>query len=512
MRALPSPSPTMPERRLLPLLAVPLLVLGLSLAFLWAKGPAWLGLNLDPEYPYLLNALNVAQGLPSSHTDHPGALVHLVGAGVVRVTHLVAGQGPLVRDLLARPELYLRALVLVLLGLYAAALVFLGKAVRTATGSLPAALLAQATPLLTATALPHLCAAKPEPVTLALGAAFAALAVSPRSRSPLLGAAMGLVAGAALATKLTAAPLVLVPLVVLGGWRAWAAFLGTAAASALLLTAPAWPDIRNLFRFATRLATHSGHYGNGPESAPEAAALLHTGLRLLRGELVFTGGLVLGAVALVFGARRLPDDPRPGLRRPLLGLLLAQLASLAMVAKHPADQALAPGDNYLLPALGLTGTVLALAAALLLARLPRTIPTRLGALAAGGLVLAGVATLLVPQFQHLRRQRDDQLAVVQYREQHFPQAQVVAYYRCSHPAYALQFGDAWAGNRYLAQIQSIHPRVRHFHIWANRLVNGDLDASPAVMQGPPRDGNGEAFGKRATRVFGNDREALYELH
>jgi hypothetical protein len=73
-----------------------------------ALGPYWLGSNSDPEYVYLLNSLNFAEGRQPGHVDHPGTPLQIAGAFILRSFHFFRNHSPLAEDVLKNPETYLR--------------------------------------------------------------------------------------------------------------------------------------------------------------------------------------------------------------------------------------------------------------------------------------------------------------------------------------------------------------------------------------------------------------------
>ena len=250
------------------LVALPaLLFLAVWGTYLAARGPFWLGSNLDPEYPYLLNGLSIASGSSPGHVDHPGTTVQLAVAGALRASHALAGTGSLADDVLSRPERYLHVAAWALLGLVALALAWAGLEARRATGSAAIALLVQAVPALSSRSLSQLGGVRPEPLLLALAAALAALTL--RSLAPgrqpgardaaLLGAVVGLAA----CTKVTAAPLLLLPLLLVRRPGQRLAAAGAAALAFAASFAPAASRLAAFAGFLGRIATHSGQYGAG---------------------------------------------------------------------------------------------------------------------------------------------------------------------------------------------------------------------------------------------------------
>ena len=85
-----------------------------------SRGPYWSGSNYDPDYAYLMNALNVIEDLPIGHIDHPGTPVQIFIAIVMRCVHFLRNNfvydwPTLETDVLTNPELYLQTVSYVFL-------------------------------------------------------------------------------------------------------------------------------------------------------------------------------------------------------------------------------------------------------------------------------------------------------------------------------------------------------------------------------------------------------------
>ncbi len=525
-----SPAPAWKGWTELVLAIIPVAAFGAAAVFLEAKGPFWLGINSDPDYCYLLNALSVARGIPPGHVDHPGTLVHVIGAIVVRATHGIIGERDLVADVVRRPELYLRAIQYVLFALYASGLYLVGRVAHAALRRLDSAVLAQASPFLSTIVLPHVACVKPEPVLATISAFMGAAAVAvvrraERGRSSGVAVAMGVLSGAALATKINGAPLLLVPLIVLRGWASRGIFAATAAFAAALFTIPAWPLFHQFLSFLRN------SFGNGPRGHIDLASYPAVVLDLLRGEPVMAAGLLVGVGAMIAVRRggEAPDGARTStFRRALVAMIAAQVACVLLVAKHPSDQFLAPGHHYLIPALGLTGAVLALSWTLLAQRFATAGRAMLVTAVAAALAV-GVAQAAAFRSVHryIEDQRDAQVEIAAFTKSQFPARRVLYYYRSSSPSFALHFGNAFAGWRYGKDIGEAWPESAYYNRYTGEIelyrpVNGErgaspttvqLDAEPLVIQGTPltfEQAVAIPFGM-PTRIKGNDQEAVYEI-
>jgi hypothetical protein len=501
--------------RLLPVCIAPPILVGRWWSLLAAKGPYWLGTNSDPDYPYLLNALGLLRGVGPGHVDHPGTPVQLLLALIARATHLASGGGAVHEDVLLRPEHYLLVANGVLLLAFAASLVLAGLAALRTTGSLAAAIAVQLLAGLSPVICHNVICVKPEPLLATLVTLLAALVLRTlqpgRPRAPNREATLfGVLAGLLVATKVTAAPVVVLPLLLVRSWGGRARFAGVAALTFAASVAPAWGRRAEFVELMHRISTHSGRYGFGRATVfdrAEYASALGGLVANVSGALPVVVGAIGAAVAsaLALRARRTADERAASVARALAATVAAQLACYLVVARHPAN-------HYLLPALALTGVVAALAihGAGALVGAGRWRARGVEAVAAGLLVLAsqrlGAATAELDAW--LRQQRDDQLAVVASLAR-TPHREVVHYYTSSSVEYALHFGDFYARWGSDPWLRKMYPDHRVYNIWAARLEvpvlrdpkqktgSADLEpltpeilcgpdgASPALFQGTP---------------------------
>jgi hypothetical protein len=511
------------------LLGLPALTLVFCLFLLEAKGPYWLGSNFDPDYPYLLNAVIVLQDRAPGHTDHPGTFVQELAAAVILVAHVFRGKGPLVEDVIRQPEMYLWATNVVMLALLAGALVVAGFLTRSVLGA-AAALLVVSSVAVSETLLMHAVCVKPEPVLMSLTLALVAMLMSRLTRgSGALGRweapLMGVFVGLALASKITALPLAILPLVVLPAWRARLVFSGTALLTLAGALIPVRSRIMEFVFFAGRIATHSGHYGEGPTSLLDGPAYLRSIWRLLVSQSVFSTTLVVGAAIVLLDSRwretKASDALRSGLRRALTAVLATQAGGVLFVARHPAD-------HYLTPVLALSGASLALSVALALSRLEGAKRRALiGLVVAAGTIGFGVRTWpgLV---RELRSTRDAQLSVVTHVEQYLPHGNPIYYYRASSPAYALRFGNDFARNWFAEPIRARFPHALYLNIWEMSLqfmpgyrpLQAGGETPVFFLQGTPlnpqqiarlSDSPSFPFLLQAVPVFQSAFEAVYQL-
>lgn len=321
-------------------LVVPLVMLIVSISFVVANG----SFDADPDYAYLLNGLNILHFQSPGHADHPGTPLQILGGAVVGVIWLVRwiaqGQVPLDDDVLRHPETYLTCINAVLALLTAAALAFFGRQLRLWTGSFAAAIVGQITLLLSLPVLISLPRVAPEPLLISLTIFLAGLlapAISQpsfpwqRLRYPLL---IGATLGACIATKVTAAPLILT-VALLRGVRMQVAALMAAALISIVLTLPVAASYGPLLRWVLALATHSGNYGEGSVGLPSLSEFFgHLKLLFESFPDAFVGVAICAAM-LLWHQNNANPDCRPRVRFFVVCALLISI-QLITVAKHYA--------------------------------------------------------------------------------------------------------------------------------------------------------------------------------
>ena len=311
----------------------------------------------DPDYAYLLNSLNIVNGHPPAHVDHPGTPVQLFGALVIWLAHQVSGESDVTRDVLLRPEHYLSVIVAGAAVLLFLALLCCGWQIWRATGRLGLGVLAQtaffASPVLAVNA----CRFMPEPfmilLALVLSTALICAPVPSLSRLRAWGfaACIAALCGCGLAAKITFLPLALVPLLVLRGVIPRLIFGGSTVAWFVVCTLPIRDRYAQFWGWVVNLATHQGRYGHGEPGGLSLPAFCADFRKLAASETVFLalfllGGALLGIALWHARARRSHDY------RVLAAFWAACAIQFVMVAKHPGD------SRYLIPSLALGGAML----------------------------------------------------------------------------------------------------------------------------------------------------------
>ncbi len=347
---MPDTSKIVSTEGLWPRLSLLLLPVAFMAAALWVRaqgGPTWLWFNLDPDYFYLLDALNIINLTTPGHVYHPGTTVQWLAALVLRISNPGASADDITALVLADPESSLRLISTVFVIITGTGVWVLGVAGRHVFGGLLAAWVLQLAPLISMLVLKHGYHVKPEALLIFTGLILAAVSVL--SLAPGLLArrrwrfaiGFGVIAGFGVATKITAFPVFLLPLFVLGAgaglidWGRSVALYGVSALAALFVfTLPALGAYDLFFDWIATVSKGSGAYGGG-SGFIDMAAYLQGILKMFKRP-AFHVVFILSVVTLgVIWRRRRELSLPAGETLLLAGITVSQFAHVLVVAKQP---------------------------------------------------------------------------------------------------------------------------------------------------------------------------------
>ena len=495
------------------LLILPLVLVVTSVFLNRARGPYWLGGNLDPEYVYLLNAANLAGLKGVGHIDHPGTPVQVLGAVTIRVLYFFnfSATVDMQTDVMQRPEYYLNAINRVLIALEAIMLFLLGLATFRFSGSLWPALWLQSAPFFSITVLQFgLTRVTPEPFLFFSSLAMVTLLIvflhksnetekltrpntpsggsvenpPPRTRllnflstQPLIFFLFALVTGFGIANKITFLPTAIIPLVIIPKIKNKIYYLVGVGIGFVVFTLPIIRMYPRFFGWIVDLLTHSGRYGSGPSQLLSTESYLQNLKTLLSGNLLFSASLILAFVAIAFSVF-IPKWRRTAgstfYFKLLVAIAAAQLFGLLMVSKHSSH-------HYLMPVLNLAGLALLLVFLLLKHILePGKKGRKILIIAAPVLfILAFVLVNPINRFNktisQLTSLKEKSLALYAEVETGYADYAKVYYYRSSSPAYALKFGNDLSRSYHSQTLQKIYKDTWFYDIWTRRYTTFDYN-------------------------------------
>jgi len=224
----------------------------------------------DPEYIYLLNALNITQLNTVGNAEHPGTTVMEFGAIFLAVSHWFDSpqQDPLVSSVLKDPDRFVGRMLHGYIFLNGLFLFVVGWLVFRRTGNPWAAILFQLPPFFSDNILEHTWTkTSPEQLLLLTSTLVAGLLVlfhfdEKKNRSAYV-ILFSFLSGFGLATKWTFLPLVIIPLVILPGLKRRLFYGAGVVASFAVFTLPAidlqLPDVMDILPsspgYSTALST-----------------------------------------------------------------------------------------------------------------------------------------------------------------------------------------------------------------------------------------------------------------
>lgn len=447
-----------------------------------ANGPQWMPDSFENSYSYLFNSLLLVKGQPPRAFQHPGVTTEILGAIVLRSS---STQPPdsLIISTLRDPEGQIRRLQRSLLTITALTLWLAPWITSLVLGSNLVGLLIQAPSLFYQTLLSYGIMFGPD-LTLVpfsiLAICCCALLVFPRpfpKHRAILGASgiesstpepksiarifslatiTGLVCALGIVTKLTFFPFILISLLCCRTKRNLIGFTVAFVIGVVIGLIPIYPRLTQLMTWTLNLGIHAGEYGSGPIGFPQPGEYVADILGLLASEPLIAIIPAVTTLLILILSVRTPNQSK--LYRTLVWLTILpltglQLFSFLAISKHPDQHYLIP--LYLSTSLNLISLhwVLRMTSASKAKRI-------LGWIAFGGLLLSGLGTFAVatPQnYVQQRRQAVDRIRLYKHAKELAKNDALVEYFRSDSPAYAICYGDDFAGKTFgplLAHIYS----------------------------------------------------------
>ena len=351
----------MKVRRLL-LVAVPILWVALAFAAQQAMGRFSL---IDPDYYYLLSALDLAEWRSIGMYHHPGTTAEVFGALMIRAMYFFSpGPAGLQQTVLLDPETYLAAFHLGVGVLNGIGLLVLGLTTTRATRRVWLGVVIQlsvfVSPVIFEESVSRFNA---EPFMLFASLLFVSLMIiyitHPAADEGWLMVGFAAICGFGLATKFTFVPTVLIPFLLLKGNRNKALFAAATAVATIVFTLPIADHYRQLADWTYTVSSHTGIYGGGADGVVDPVSY-RRGLSILFNlnptfDLIvaFAGLVIAGVAARAY--QRGEGMPQGRAFRTLGAVALSQAISFLLVAKFAS---FANVNRYLLSSYCLLGLTL----------------------------------------------------------------------------------------------------------------------------------------------------------
>lgn len=482
----------------------------------------------DPDYIYLVNALNLCQLKTVGHIDNPGTTVMESGAAILTVAHLFTERHEDIQvAVLSDPDPYVGMIRIVWIIMNGLLLFLVGRMVLNKTLNLWLALLIQSTPFLSVNLLEHVWTkVSPEPVlffTISLLIILLFLFIhSKNQRSFRFVLAFALLSGFGLATKATFLPILAIPLILLPGLKRKALYFLLTAASFAVFTLPAWTEYRHMFRWFYGLTIHTGIYGYGEKGFIDTGQYLENLVKILTVNPFLTVVTFLGLLLIGWGM--FTGKNGNNTRRVLIALTVCNVLGILMVAKHYH------ANHYLLPELALTGMTLYALLVNLWKEFSSEKPTKTG----NPVLLALIILLFLVFYLPVMKQKDYMYRITneEYEAMHamisiqYPDYQQAYYYPGSLNKYsALRFGNVYAKGKQLNGLKQVYPSVIFFdnrtflfYNWEAEMILADvlgIYGNKWLLVGGPVHGSARdeivRNGLPLKEIFRGRTQALYEL-
>lgn len=330
----------------------------------------------DPDYYYLLSAVDLVSRLPVGMYHHPGITAEVFGALVILTTDAVMAPSVVAPSaVLLNPEKYLAVIHLATAALIAGALWVFGRSVLKATEDARIAALLQLSVLLAPVVVNDgISRFKAEPfmivASLLLMSVIAEFVRSRSASETKFAVLFAVVCGFGLATKFTFLAVAFIPLILLTGLWHRCLFAAATVVAGIFFTLPIADRYDELWRWTYTVASHTGIYGDGAPGIVNLdlyrqgfAALMTR--NVLFGMVVAFAVVALARVAVESRQRRLLTADREV--RALFALTLSHLVGFALAAKYGSFP---EAVRYLLGAYCMLGLTVWLGARIAIRRQP----------------------------------------------------------------------------------------------------------------------------------------------
>jgi hypothetical protein len=456
--------------------------------------------NYDPEFPYLMNSLEVFKGKPYAYVDHPGAPLEVIGSAIYAATYPVLGRTPdaFIRYQLENPGLFLTlahgfllAASIACIGYFVTAGVFAkGRRGDILEVSALALMYFAVHPL----SFPSLVVWSHNSFNFAFGTLVLVILFRklrdgppdremPRRQLILLGLAAGLLSGitiymASWAVSMLAVVAILYWLRRISWRRILAACITLALSSVVgfaLAVLPVITRVPAFFSWIKALMTHENRYLLGPEDVPLLVRMPVSFVQLFHElPVLFVSTAIIAGLAIVglVVVWRSPSRRHPELWALTLGLLLQIGLLTGFILDHPKAE-------YMLSVAAIV-PVLAMAVLEIFKSQPaisRILRPLLIALIFVGLVVSFAESVSAQQANVTRISQIE--AQTTQTRQTYAQALgrapadlfVLWTYRSYSPCFSLWFGNDSTGRAFRKEIGEICYRQYELNVWSQKVVS-----------------------------------------
>ena len=424
-----------------------------------ASGPYWLHFNLDPTYPYLFNSLNLLNKIPPSHIDHPGTPVQLLGALILKITHLGSSIDQITEKILRDPEQYIQLISNVMIFLNSLVLFIIGIVAYKIFENLISPIFLQLSPFLSTLILRHGTQFKPE--IMLVFATLILILLSLYALKPGLFNknqkkfvfCYGLIAGFGVATKIIFIPLLVLPVFLFVKKSNFFLYALTIIFSFLLFTLPMIEVYGKFIQYMERLFWGSKSYGSGAETIIDYQNYLAHAYQLFtRPALLMPFAFSLFTFSKFYFSKKkkILSAENKSFFQILVGANCAQLFLVLFIAKHPSGQ-------YLIPGIVLSGLTVMINFQIWHKTVNQRLKTKLNFFA-----ILLISIILIEQtistYKSGQEVRDLHIEAMKINNEEFNSCARIYHEWASSKSFALYWGDNAAGQSFAPQLSKVIPK------------------------------------------------------
>jgi len=464
------------------LIAIPVLLFLLGILYLHTTGN-FFQKSVDPEYAYLFNGALLADHKPDIYyVDHPGTPLLIVIAAVIRVIHIFKPGQDLITEVVKNPELYIKATIYTINLVSAVIIFFLGLITLKKTRNVFLAILLQLIPFVHPLGLESLARLTPESFMLIVICLWMILVISMISNKESrwnwiwYGLASGILVGLSVAVKLTLIPFVVIPMIILSGWKDRLLFAFTSVISFFMFAFPILYKYEEFYTWVKNIVTHTGIYGTGDRGVVHWDEFFgHLKLQLANSPYLLISLIILILSLILYLFIR-----KEGIRREPLKIQLA-IAAIFVVSSNYLITAKHFAFHYMLPSILLTVPMIVLSGSMLRQIFPYlfTIP-RLKM----GMIILGIFILIIiipSSYRQLslreerRKSLQESYSLFKKHRSEVPLIIGASYYGCTAVEYALTFGIHVSGKYgpYISEkMNGVYPSAYLYFPWGKTFYAG----------------------------------------
>ncbi len=462
-----------PLSRQIILMVLPISFLIISLIMRHNAGPFWLWSNLDPDYWYLFDALNIINGDWPKHIAHPGTTVQWISAIIIKTLHPLSTAENINVKVLTSPERYLVIIGHFFVILNTIALILAGLISYQVFRDLVPSLLIQLGPFLSKLVFKWTLHVSPEPLLVTVVIALAITTILALREGELekhgnrYAIVFATIAGFGLISKVTSAGIYLMPVVLLWNYKKIAVYCFFTLIAMMLFSLPAIGVYEVIIDRFTAISTASGFHGEGAQTFIDFDNYPRNLVRVSSRPvffLVFFFALIL--IFLLHEQCKRNHQPFPIIGRAVGGLSLAFFAQALLVAKHPAG-------HYMLPALTASGFGFALIFQTmkeLLKNSDRGLIRLRYFFTLALIVITGAQINSLFKLNNQFKQRSTSSAAID--ETPFKNCARIYFWPASHPMYALFMGSWNTNYSFANQLKSIYPEQKIMFYTSDGTLHG----------------------------------------